>query len=204
MKHIVLISASVLTLSACASVSDGQTQDVTIRTPGAENARCYLENKDFKYVAYSDQTIEVMKSPHDMTVKCQAPGNRDKTVEVARLINKNVNANIFNGYLPGIAYDYFSRGAFGYPDEVVVSFEGEEVVPFALPKHEAADLDNFSEKHKYEGYGPSEVLTEENRYNQESVLRKRFRQSGADYDASRAVDVPPVTGNYYDPAEEDK
>ena len=206
MKYLALISASIscLTLSACATVADGQTQDVTIRTPGAENARCYLENQDFKYVAYSDETIEIMKSPHDMTVRCQAPGNRNKTVEVARLINEKTNWNIANGYVPGAAYDYFSRGAFGYPAEVVVSFVGEPVRPYDLPKHQADDLDNLNHKHEYEAFGPSEVVTEANRYDQGSILNKRFRGNSANYESARTVDVPSVTGTYYDPTEEDK
>ncbi len=202
MKYIALISvsASVLALSSCASIKDGQMQDVTIRTPGAENARCYLENEDFKYVAFTDETIKIMKSPHNMMVKCQAPGNRDSEIEVPRLINEEVKTNIFNGFIPGATYDYFSRGAFGYPSEIIVSFNGEQVKPYELPKHQANDLNNLNQKQEYEYLGPTEVISQENRYDQTNPLRKKFRN----YGSGRATDMPPVTGSYYDPREEDK
>ena len=140
-----------------------------------------------------------------MVVNCQAPGNREKTVDVSRRINRNLRVNAVNGFIPGAAYDYFSRGAFGYPEEIEVSFLEEQVKPYELPEHQADDLGGFNHAHEYERIGPSIVVTEQNRYERGSVLGKRFQTNEVSSNPTNSgvTDMPPVTGNY-NPAEEDK
>ncbi len=138
MKKVVILF-SVLMLNACASVIDTQLVQMTIRTPGTDNAKCYIENQDHKYVAYTDQTIEVKKTPYDYQVRCIAPGNRSKTVIVKREVNQWVLVNAVNGFIPGTAYDVLSRGAFDYANEVIVSFEGIERDCNTLAPYEHGD-----------------------------------------------------------------
>ena len=66
-------------LGACSTMVNHQTQHVPDQTTGASNARCILENEDMKYVVVSDEKIEMMKSPHNLVVRCQAEGNRERT-----------------------------------------------------------------------------------------------------------------------------
>lgn len=215
MKKIVLYSSVCIVLASCASVVDHQTVLMTMKTPGAENAKCVIENEDMKYVAYSDQTIEIMKSPHDLTVRCMAPGNRDNTILVRREINGWVAANILNGFVPGVTYDYFSRGGFDYPDVVEVSFVGIPVKPYPLPDYMSDDLKgDVLHKGKIPYNGPSTIVTEEDRYYQPQELNKKmnnyenFSGFGSSEPAmssapasSYKTDLPAVS---YDPTEEDK
>ena len=92
-KQLLLITTGLLTLSACATIINHQSQKITMRTPGATNARCIIENEDMKYIAYTDDTIEIMKSPHDLVIRCQAPGNREQTVLLKREVNDWVFLN---------------------------------------------------------------------------------------------------------------
>lgn len=172
MKNIILFSSLAL-LVGCASLKDGQMQDVTILTPGAENAKCHIQNEDFKYVAYTDQTIEIMKSPHDFTVNCIAAGNREQTVLVKRDVNDWVVANVANGFVPGAAYDYFSGGAFTYPDKITVSFVGQPIKTYGLPEHYNTDLKHNTTNNVLEDMGPDVKLTQENRNDVSQPLQKK-------------------------------
>lgn len=162
----------IVLLSACATAVDRQTQHVTMRTPGAENARCTIENQDMKYSIWTDETIEIMKSPNDLVINCVAPGNREKTVHVKRHLNEWVYTNVWNGFLPGAGYDYFSRGAFKYPSEFVVSFAGDQVKPYPMPAHYNKDLKHNNVYNKVVYRGPSVPVTEENRYDQPYVTER--------------------------------
>lgn len=173
MKKIALYSSACLILAACGSMIDHQTVEMTVKTPGAENAKCYLENEDHKFVVYSNETVQVMKSPHDLVVRCLAPGNREKTVLVKRELNNWVFVNVVNGFVPGTAYDVLSRGVYDYPDEVTVSFVGEAVKQYPLPDYMAADLVNGNHKGKTEYMGPGTVIAEKDKHHQPQVLEKK-------------------------------
>lgn len=217
MKRLFITSLSILGLSACASIIDKQTHMVTMKTPGAENARCVIENQDMKYVAYSDETIEIMKSPHDLAVRCAAPGNRVQTVHVKREVNGWVFANVANGFIPGATYDYFSRGAFDYPDIFTVSFVGAPVKPYDLPAYHAKDVNSVHQYGETEYMGPTVIVTEKDKGATPYKLQKRDDLYGGNmtddslsYNAGgTSRDLDSIHRQYnpassYDPSEEDK
>ena len=219
MKYILtpLIAAGLL--SACSTLANHQTQDITIKTPGAENARCLIENEDMKYAARTDETIEMMKSPHDLVVRCTAPGNREQTVHVKRDVDEWVVANVANGFVPGAAYDYFSRGAFIYPEVISVNFVGIPVKPYPLPQYMSDDLKMNHQYGTIEHMGGGGVLlTEENKYEEPAVIEKK-NNPYAGSTRAQALDIKSPTKSgmaldsihrqynpkiSYDPTEEDK
>ena len=183
-----------------------------MRTPGAQNARCIIQNQDLKYVAYTDQKLEIMKSPHDLVVNCKAAGNREQTVHVKREVNKWVFVNVVNGFVPGATYDYFSRGAFNYPEVLTVSFTGDSVKPYPLPKHLSKELMNNEQHNRIEYFGPTVKETEQMRNDTPYALQKRenlYNGSGDFNSNSGGVALDSIHQQYnpvvsYDPAEEDK
>ncbi len=203
MKLFFLITASLLTLSACASVMDSQMQMITMRTPGVSNAKCVIQNESMKYIAYTDQTIEIMKSPHDLVVNCQADGNREKTVHVKREVNDWVFLNVTNGFVPGATYDYFSRGAFDYPEVFTVSFSGEPVKAYSKPEYSGAgQIERMGSDVKDGGVSlekPSTLQKKENLY-QHNIFGSSV--SGRATDSIHRQYNPNVSS--YDPREEDK
>ena len=207
MNKIIAFSLLSIMLTACATLADSQTVDMTIETPGAENAKCTLENKNQKYIAYTGQTLTIMKSPDDLVVRCMAPGNRNKTVLVKREVNKWVVYNVANGFVLGAAYDYFSRGAFDYPNLVTVDFTSEPVIAYDPPNYESIDMIGGNHKGALEYRGPATPVTEQDRYNTPHILQKKT-QSYSDFGS-----YEPSSGEYqatsrpavsYDPTEEDK
>jgi hypothetical protein len=217
MKHIFIPLVAASLLAACSTMVNHQSQHITIKTPGASNAKCLIENEDMKYVAYTDQKIEIMKSPHDLVVRCQAPGNREQTVHVKREVNDWVVANVVNGFVPGAVYDYFSRGAFDYPETISINFVGEHVKPYPLPEYMTDDL---KANHKYgtiEYMGPGEMITEENKFYKPSALQKKENpydlstssNALSTKSSSRGMALDTIHRRYnpavsYDPTEEDK
>ena len=211
MKRFFLITSSLFALGACASIADKQSHLVTVETPGATNARCILENEDMRYRAHSGETIEIMKSPHDLVVHCQAPGNREQTVHVKRTVNDWVFVNVANGFVPGASYDYFSRGAFDYPDVITVSFVSMPVKPYPLPEHYNDDLGHYAYDN-IEYMGPTTKITNATRYKEPDVLQKR----PDNYGTSEYQYLSPESGatdslhkqynpkSTYNPSEEDK
>jgi len=213
-----------LSLMACGTLADGQSHLVTMKTPGAQNAKCIIENQDFKSVAFSGETIRIMKSDKDLVVRCEAPGNRDKAILVQRELNGWSILNISNGLVPGVAYDYLSRGLFDYPDVLTVDFTGVPTKPAEAPKYASDDLRNGNHKGRPVYMGPAEIVTADDYYDVPQRLEKRtasyndFSPSSGEisgvnsYVAPSANNTPSnIGGAYtsrprvsYDPTEEDK
>lgn len=201
-------------LSACSTMVNHQTQHITVKTPGATNARCLIDNEDMKYLVFTDQKIEIMKSPHDFVVRCQAAGNREQTVLVKREIDDWVIANVANGFVPGAAYDYFSGGAFSYPETITVSFVGVPVKPYPLPKYMLKDVMPNAQNSRIEYMGPSDVITEENKNKSSSTLVKKenpYAVSTTPAEPKEPASTRPTSlykkynpNVSYDPTEEDK
>ena len=192
-----LLTLSALSLGACGSMIDHQSQEITVRTPGAENAKCDLYNQDIKYSAWTDQTIEIMKSPNDLVVSCMAAGNREKTVLVQRGINGWTIFNVANGFVPGVAYDHFSRGLYSYPHEIEVSFVGEAVKPYPEPSHLSSDLKHNNVYNRVPNVGPKEQVTEATKFKQNYELQKINRYNGSDFGSGgQAQSSPARAGGY--------
>lgn len=162
MKKSALLTLFCLFLPACSSALDGQTQQITILTPGARDAECYLENPDFKYRAASDETLRIMKSEHDLTVHCIAPGNREKILTVPHYIEDHAAGNVVTAGA-GLIYDHFSKALYAYPETVIVDFRDVPVRPYPLPQYHDPHLipPSYAD---IEYYGPSVPMVEPDKY----------------------------------------
>lgn len=152
-----LTLAAALLLGACGTMAEGQTQDVTLRTPGASDAKCTLDN-GLRYPIYKDQTIQIMRSFHPMVVDCYAVGNRHKTITVPAGPNPWSAANVANGVVPGTAYDAASMGLYTYPDVITVDFTSMPARGYELPDYHNRDTVNPYEQ-SIENMGPNSIRT---------------------------------------------
>lgn len=116
-------AAVALLLASCSTVIDGQIQDVTIETQGANNTLCYMQNNEFSFRFYPPQTLKVTKSRDPYTIRCLAPGNREKTIVVAPKVSDNTFWNATNVGV-GVPVDHLSAAMYELPDKIVISFEG--------------------------------------------------------------------------------
>lgn len=179
MKRILALSLFVGLLAGCATMIEGQTQPITILTPGAEGAECYLYNEDMRYKVRAGQKDEVMKSNHDLTVECLAPGNRQRTVIVKSQLEPATLLNATNAVVPGVAYDHFSRGMYAYPETVTVDFSREIVASYPLPAYMNTDVHGVYVG-EVEGYQQSMPSVPGDAYDVQPVIRKKTGPSLTD------------------------
>lgn len=151
--NILIVFVSLLLLSACGTIIKGQTQDVTLRTPGVTNAECVLNN-GVRYTITTDETIQIMRSGQDINLDCYAPGNRHRTATVESGFNNWSTANITNAIVPGMTYDHLAKGLYEYPPTIIVDFTGIPAIGFETPDYHNKDVPNPYTQ-VIEDYGPS-------------------------------------------------
>lgn len=125
-------AAVALLLASCSTVIDGQIQDVTIETAGADNTLCYMQNREFSFRFYPPQTLKVTKSSDPYTIRCLAPGNREKTLVVEPKVSDNVFWNATN-VGTGVPVDHLSAAMYELPDKIVINFEGMPAGGYSQP-----------------------------------------------------------------------
>lgn len=131
---------SVLLLFGCAYVTEKGIQELTIETPGANDAVCYVYVDGFRYRFYSPQTISIRKTSQDLIVDCYAPGNRRKMVTIPPVMTNMMVGNIMNGIVPGTFWDVASGAAFKFPGVLEVDFRNIPLTPESLPAHNNPDI----------------------------------------------------------------
>ncbi len=158
-------------LGACASVLEGQSTEVTVLTPGAENARCLLDNGTVVVSAMTGDTVRVEKNYKDLHVTCAASGNRtvEKTIPIE--IQEDTYWNVLNGIIPGTSYDIASKAVYDYPDKITINFTGLRATEYPLPEYHAYDAVK-SEDVVLEEFLPGTPTLSTDRGRTQPVLRK--------------------------------
>lgn len=169
-----------LAVTACARPDIHlETQKVTIKTPGANVAKCYLENQEYKYVAYNDQTITMTRTSKDMDVTCYAEGNRVQTVKVSPdTFPMTMNTNKI-------------------PEVITVDFKHVAAKPYPLPDYHDQGVGKYPLPTEVEYLGPTEVDGLEEPFQEEAPLNRRRYGSSNPFSDDIVRDA-------YDPREEDK
>ncbi len=202
----ILLSSTLFLLSACSSIIDGQTQAITVETPGAQNALCRVNNGGNRYDVYTGQTVNIRRSFNELVVHCKADGNREKTILVKQEANEWVFLNVANGFIPGATYDVLSGGAFEYPDLITVNFVGMPIKPYDVPVYHSDELRPNRKNNKGEYMGPTMIET-----NDDSRLSTMPMKNNIDYNEFNTINdmggpVYPRSNSIvpYNPAEENK
>lgn len=125
-----------LLLSSCATALEQPAQDLHIDIVGTGEALCDVTQPGRRYRAYAPGSIRVMKSDDPLTLKCAAPGNREMSVTLTPKMTPMLAANIANGIVPGVTWDYLSGAAHHYPDKVVMDFSGMPPQEYPMPDYQ--------------------------------------------------------------------
>lgn len=137
MKCLFIVTVSLFMLSACSSSSGNSMQKVTMRTPGAQSAKCTIENAAMRYVIYTNETLKIMKTPHDLDVTCVSEDNVRRSAKIARVPDRLAFKNVRDDIVSGLKHGHGSNSIFKYPKNLTVSFldvekvdsEGLAIVP---------------------------------------------------------------------------
>ena len=168
MRSVFSCLAAFVLLTGCSYSVESTNQDIMFVTPEAQDARCYVTVDKRKYQVYPPQKINVKKSPKDMIVACNAPGNRHVDMEVPATFSKRA----LWGGPPGVAWDYASQSLYYYPDVIAIDFSGQELVPNKPPQHNNSDIMQ-PEEYDLEEFLPAEPLLNSDKGRVEGPIKLR-------------------------------
>lgn len=146
-------------------------QDVTVTTPGAQNAMCMVYIKGLRYRFYPPQTTKVPQADDDVIVDCLAPGNRRKKVTIDPDMSVYGFFNIANAGI-GAAWDILSGAMFLYPRTIEIDFRDVPVRPMPLPTYNNPDIIQ-PEEHDLEEFLPGEPYLNSDKNKPVYKLRRR-------------------------------
>ncbi len=187
MRHITTLF-SLLLLSACSTVIDKSQQEITIETPGAQEALCMLENRDMKYKVRAPDTIMITKTQKPINVRCLAPGNREKTIVLEPEISENAIGNIATGVLPGLFVDYETASMYKFPEVVSVDFTDVPAKRMPLPAYQQL-LNENPMLMEMEEFRPGRSALQRDRYQQTPTLQRIDREGALIEQTSEMTDV---------------
>lgn len=138
MRYSLCILASVLALTGCNTMTERTTQVMHIDSENTTGVNCMLETPKAKYQILTPGKIRVQRAPYKMVITCEKEGYQPTVLNIEPGITAaNTFWNIFNGYLPGTAYDIESRSIWDYPEHLVVTMH--ELPPLPAEVYETND-----------------------------------------------------------------
>lgn len=110
----------VIMLQACATVTTGANQSVSVNTGDVKGAVCKLSNdKGDWYVSSTPGSVTVQRAYVDMNVVCEKENLQGNTT-VASSTNAMAFGDIIAGGVLGAAIDVGTGSAYDYPTDITV------------------------------------------------------------------------------------
>jgi hypothetical protein len=175
MKRILILSLLCLIVTACSTVLEGPLQEVRVETPGVEGATCFLLRPGLSKRVFPPQTVKITRTNDDLTVRCTAMGNRERSILIENRLSDSAMLNVYNGLLPGILYDYDTGALFKFPDIIRVSFADVLVKPMPLPDYQKFLMENPMIA-DMEEFRPGQPALQRDRYEEVPTLQPRVPQ----------------------------
>lgn len=166
-----ILITGLIALSGCAYAIERSIQEVTIETPGAQDAVCHVYVDKTRYKYEPPQTMTISNSKEDMIVDCYAPGNRHRKVVIAPQVAKSSSWNVLSGGA-GYAWDSLSGALYKYPDTVYVDFTRLPITPESLPAQNNPDI-RHPDSYDLEEFRPSQPRLREDRDYVPTQIEKR-------------------------------
>ncbi len=139
MRYQILSVLALFLTTGCAYTTEKQIQEITIETPGAENARCEVIVDGIPYDVRPPETTTIFKSQEDLIIDCKAPGNRDRRLVISPQKSSMAMMNASTA-MAGLIWDKASGALYRYPERVIVDFTGLESSSYGLPQHYSEDI----------------------------------------------------------------
>jgi hypothetical protein len=131
MKTVLALVAVSILASGCASIVEGSSQQVSVKTIDKGNdvndAFCELTNSKGTYFAKTPATVKIDKASAPINVKCTKEGYQVGTAIVESFTKAMVFGNIIFGGPIGAGVDMATGAAFIYPNLITVLM-GQNIV----------------------------------------------------------------------------
>ncbi len=137
MRIALLAVIPLITLSGCASIVNGQTQVLSVKTlvQGAEidKADCTMLNNKGTWYVTTPGTVSVHRSYQDLHVTCKKNGVDPGTVTVKSSTKAMAFGNILFGGVIGAGVDAGTGAAYDYPQLIAVEMGQTTILPPPKP-----------------------------------------------------------------------
>lgn len=200
---LVLVS-SLLVLSACSTITEGSQQQITFETPNANDALCEVKlgTHGLLYVVRPPQTVWIKKTARNMFITCEAPGNRIVKKQIDSEVAGTTFLNVFNGIVPGTAYDADTGSMFKFPEKIEIDFAGIEAVSNPMPSYHNMDGLNPKQAATIENFGPDTPAMSDDgaiaaRHASAHVTAEREAAAQAALEAERQSRIDSLDGGFY-------
>lgn len=111
---------TLLALAACSTVIKGSSQQISVRTPGADGAQCYVTTDDGdSYFVRTPGIIVVKRRNENLRAHCRKAGYRDGLGIIRPGVDGTTLGNVANAGL-GLGVDAISGAINEYPEIVYV------------------------------------------------------------------------------------
>jgi hypothetical protein len=133
LRLVVLAVLSPLAFAGCATVTGGETQNLTVETRNAQGqpvakANCTLANDKGTWKVESPGTVQVRKSAKDLMVECQKDGLQNGSVKAISRVRPAMFGNALIGGGIGAIVDHRKGTAYDYPTPLSVTMGTSAVV----------------------------------------------------------------------------
>ncbi|PIR32747.1 MAG: hypothetical protein COV36_03815 [Alphaproteobacteria bacterium CG11_big_fil_rev_8_21_14_0_20_44_7] len=125
MKPIYLLSAMFL-ISSCASIIQGDTQEIAVNLLGAESAECSVTDLDGTRKFTAPDTITIRRSYNTASVFCSTSDGESGDVKLLSDVSNWGYGGAVLGLGVGAGVDTATGAAFEYPDKITVKI-GESI-----------------------------------------------------------------------------
>lgn len=124
-RSVFILLSALAVLPGCSTFLDTTHQTVEVTTPGVIGAECTLETKNNQYRVITPMKIQIQRTDDTLEVTCKKTLYYPAVIRVPsrNYIGKSAVTNVWNGFLPGVGYDYASESIYHYPDNIVVPME---------------------------------------------------------------------------------
>ncbi len=134
-RHLAGLALATFALSACATLTTGSDQTVTVVTdPSGAECRMEREGMTVAIVNPTPGTVQVDKSKNAIVVKCAAEGFQDTFATLSSEFQGMTVGNVLFGGIIGVAIDAGSGAMNEYPSQVTLL-----LVPDSFPTEEKRD-----------------------------------------------------------------
>lgn len=126
----ILLLALALSLQACASITTGAEQTVTVNTSPVQEAACALRNEKGKWeIAHTPGSAKVAKANSALFIQCKTESGYNGSLTVSSAMASAALGNLIVGGVVGAAIDIGSGAAYQYPSFVFVPLTGGPAAP---------------------------------------------------------------------------
>lgn len=124
---VAILLLPVLSLGACATVLDGWSQNVVVKTKSGgrdvAGASCTLSNNKGTWYVTSPGAVSVHRSFDDLNVRCEYGGYVPNAGSAPSTAKSLVLGNVVIGGLLGTALDVGDGSAYDYPSPIIVNLQ---------------------------------------------------------------------------------